>query len=698
MKNLLFFLFLQIFCLKLLAVPANPEPVTFRLSDGSEVVVHLRGDEFFSWHETVDGYTLLRIENGDFMFAQLNQDGEMIASNFLASNPGGRTPEKLYFLQEIGRNVFAISENLQRAVEVRRIQNENRIQHSSSMPMRTQTTGVRQQMVVLVEFQDIRFLDSYEGTMFTGQELFDSIMNAEDLRINDAMGSVQRYFYDNSHGQLILETTIFGPVTLPRNRAFYGANTGPNGRDAEPRQMIIDALQILDNQGVDFTSFANSENLVEGIHVIFAGCGEENGGCPAEAIWSHKWTITGLVYPNTMTIGGVRFWEYSVSPELAGGEASTMPTHIGVIVHEIAHVLGLPDFYDTDGPESGGRAPGLGPWSAMASGTWNVGGRVPPYLNAFERYLLGWATPIELEIGEFHEKIILPPMDSENSISYVFFARDRQGNRIENERFYIENRNTTRSWDAGIMVQNAVIRGGLMVYHMNSATPDPTNAWTSNRINVNPERENFRIITATAVPGAFESNPFPQGAIDSITDNNMSRFGDPRPNTRSWAGVPSGVPIRNIKIDSTTNIVSFMVGRCESVLQINDTINEGDSVFFANAWLRIPGTYIDTLENILNCDSIVRLVLTVIPNETSIQPVELISELELITIVPNPFSDKIIITNAKVGNTLYVLNLSGVIVHTQRITSQTETIRLGHLPQGVYILRIDELSIRIVKQ
>jgi len=70
------------------------------------------------------------------------------------------------------------------------------------------------------------------------------------------------------------------------------------------------------------------------------------------------------------------------------------------------------------------------------------------------------------------------------------------------------------------------------------------------------------------------------------------------------------------------------------------------------------------------------------------------------SIHPNPFTNKIHITNAEIGSTLtlYVLNATGNIVHTQRVTNSTETIQLGHLPNGVYILRIGEQSVRIVKQ
>ena len=66
-------------------------------------------------------------------------------------------------------------------------------------------------------------------------------------------------------------------------------------------------------------------------------------------------------------------------------------------------------------------------------------------------------------------------------------------------------------------------------------------------------------------------------------------------------------------------------------------------------------------------------------------------------IYPNPFSDILHIADAE-GYTLRIMTQTGIIVHTQTITSSTETIRLGHLPRGMYILRIGEQSVRLVKQ
>jgi uncharacterized repeat protein (TIGR02543 family) len=60
-----------------------------------------------------------------------------------------------------------------------------------------------------------------------------------------------------------------------------------------------------------------------------------------------------------------------------------------------------------------------------------------------------------------------------------------------------------------------------------------------------------------------------------------------------------------------------------------------------------------------------------------------------VMLYPNPFTDEVLLTGAK-GCLLQVVNTLGATVHTQKITSASETIRLNHLPIGIYIFRIEK--------
>ena len=65
-RNLRLLAYLVVACLggwtanPAVAVPASPKPVEVTQPDGAKVRVNLRGDEFFSWHETADGYAIVK--------------------------------------------------------------------------------------------------------------------------------------------------------------------------------------------------------------------------------------------------------------------------------------------------------------------------------------------------------------------------------------------------------------------------------------------------------------------------------------------------------------------------------------------------------------------------------------------------------------------------------------------------------------
>ena len=59
--------------------------------------------------------------------------------------------------------------------------------------------------------------------------LYDSIMNVPGYNQGNGPGCVVDYYRDQSRGLFNLQFDVFGPVTLPRNRAYYGAHSG--GKD-----------------------------------------------------------------------------------------------------------------------------------------------------------------------------------------------------------------------------------------------------------------------------------------------------------------------------------------------------------------------------------------------------------------------------------------------------------------------------------
>jgi len=63
-------------------------------------------------------------------------------------------------------------------------------------------------------------------------------------------------------------------------------------------------------------------------------------------------------------------------------------------------------------------------------------------------------------------------------------------------------------------------------------------------------------------------------------------------------------------------------------------------------------------------------------------------------IYPNPFNGSVRITCADVETwraaSLRVTNAAGILVHTQMLSSPDETIKLEHLPAGVYFFSVEK--------
>ena len=71
-----------------------------------------------------------------------------------------------------------------------------------------------------------------------------------------------------------------------------------------------------------------------------------------------------------------------------------------VICHELGHVLGAPDYYDTN-YEEGGLYDGTGTWDLMAQGSWNGGGSKPAHPNPrIKVYTYNWADIITLNSSQ----------------------------------------------------------------------------------------------------------------------------------------------------------------------------------------------------------------------------------------------------------------------------------------------------------
>ena len=297
--------------------------------------------------------------------------------------------------------------------------------------------------VILLEFADVSM------TLDSPLEHFQAFLSQPGYDENGATGSVLDYFTDNSEGRFRPVFDVFGPVKLEKKMAFYGKDIMQNGRridDNAPEKALLDACMLLD-EDVDFSLYDQDQDGIVDLCIFFFAGYDQSAGGDADAIWSHHWSIqdSSEEADREALFDEVKLGAYFCSAELDGSEGSR-PVGIGICCHELAHALGLPDFYDVNGAVDG-YAGGLYDFSIMCRGLYNNEGRTPPYMNAVERSLLGWQAEIlELPEGD----VILGSVPHRQAL--------RIPTATEGEYFLLETRDGT-GWDTPMPE-------GLLIYHV----------------------------------------------------------------------------------------------------------------------------------------------------------------------------------------------------------------------------------------
>lgn len=497
------------------AVPAYPEKIRFVQPRGEVTLsIYLKGDERVHWAESEDGYSLLHGDDGALYYAESDNRGGMRASEYLATDIKERSAEVAEFLRGVPKHLMYSMEQIK---EMKRIWEMVEASKKGPKSM-SNVLGEKKFLVILFGFQDKDF--QY------GKLDFRRMFNQVNYSVNGATGSVKDYYREVSHGLFSLTVDVAGPYIGSENTSYYGSDDW--GSQYFAREAVDSAAK-----DVDFSEYDNDgDGYIDGLHIIFAGHGEEAGGS-SSLIWSHKWNIFDApTYNNTVVD------VYSCSPELSGNMGSEM-TRIGVICHELGHVFGAPDYYDTDYGQSGGQYPGLGSWDIMSSGSWNHGGVTPAHHNAYTKlFIYHWAECDTLngQAGVYEMRAVDETNDNIHRIN----------TSTEGDFFLLENRQKIK-WD------RYAPGHGLLVYHVGTGAHG---ASVSNR--KHPQDIYIVAHTADTFPN---TDPASYGYLssdratlsdlrDSLTDLSVPWF-------RPWSKQPNGNPIYHVSENAVTKKVFF---------------------------------------------------------------------------------------------------------------------------------------------
>ncbi len=505
--------------------PAKMGVLTMTEPDGTEIRVRLVGDEFYHQYFTEDGYPLFE-RNGFFYYGDVDTGGNAIVSDIKARNVESRDAAGKEYLSRVDKVGLESRISKRASLSDRRVTcyyNDN-----AGMPSRVKSQvgrndgppydkgyglspsqrfpayGDQKAIVILVEYKDYKFSSGYDA-----HDYFSRMLNEDGFSDYGATGGAAEYFRQNSNGAFCPEFDVYGPVTLSKNRTYYGGNDS-FGTDRNPGAMVKEACDALDAT-VDFSQYdRNGDGFVDNVFIFYAGRGEASGGS-ADTVWPHSWDMASAGFPNLM-YDGVQVYTYGCSNEWENDR----PDGVGTFIHEFSHVMGLPDLYATEYTSS--FTPGG--WSALDYGPYNNDGMTPPNYGAFERYALGWIKPAEVT-GPLSATLL--PIDS-NMAGIIRTSSDK-------EFFLLENRQQT-GWDAYIPGH------GMLVWHIDY----DDDVWHKNQVNNTPTHQYVDIEEAdgSQTDRSRNGDSFPGAS------NKKSFTAYTVPAMKTWDGTALDYPITNI--------------------------------------------------------------------------------------------------------------------------------------------------------
>ena len=512
-----------------LAVPAHPGTVKIQQPDGSYVTIRLVGDEWRHFNTTEDGYAVVKNMEGYYVYAQL-ENGRLVPTQQVAHDAPARQAAEQGFLAGV-RKYQTPDMTPQKAAMKQQVEQREGQKRAARRTAQYDYNNFRG-LLILVDFNDKQFSRTNYKDVITDMVNKESYTGLDNAQYT---GSVRDYFSDNSGGKFQPEFDVYGPYTV--NYSQHDGNSKTN-------QILKAAIDAAD-EDVNYANYdRDGDGQVDMIYFILAGYGSNYSGNDEDLWWPHRSFITNNGW-NYIYKDGVRMGDYASSVEMYGWQNgySTLDG-IGTICHEFGHVLGLPDFYDTDYEKSGGESNHPGIWSVMAGGSYENYGRTPVGYSLYERWSVGFIDDEDISVIDTEGSYQLNPL-------YSNYKGYRVNTPVSNEYFLFENRQKNAfKWDA-------YLPGSGMLVHRVDRTNQ--NVWNQNTVNANPGHNYYEVVRANGPHKdswgdyvGHASDVFPGTAQVTSLNNSTSPA-----NLKTWAGKETEWGLKNIK--QTGNTITFDV-------------------------------------------------------------------------------------------------------------------------------------------
>ena len=514
------------------AVPANRKVITVTQPDGTTVSIRLLGDEYLHFNTTADGYSVVKDARGYYVYAELDAQQQLKPTTVVAHDAVDRKVAELHYLSGVKKHLTPAMTAAARAEFQAEQQRQLRARRAARN--RAKDYSNFKGLVVLIEYNDKQFSrEDYKDliTEMINKENYDGYVDTKGKK-QQFTGSVRDYYYDNSMGVFNPQFDVVGPYQV--NFSQYDGN--------KKYVQILNAALTMADSDVNFKDYdLDGNGFVDLVYFIVAGYGSNYSGNSGDLWWPHR----SVVYnPNTQSYlrkDGVTLYDYASSVEMYGwiDTPSTIKLDgIGTICHEFSHVLGLPDFYDADYTGSGGESVTPDTWSIMAGGSYLNDSRTPVSYTAFEREMIGFATP---DVIQGEGSYSLSDLSTSNK-SFVIKSDDK------NEFFTLENRQHSK-WDAYLPGT------GMLVFRVDLSDQ---NVWEANAVNNDPSHNYYELLRAKGphltdgITISLASDPYPgTGKVTSLNNSTSPS------NLVSWSKKTTQWGLENIR--ESDGVITFDV-------------------------------------------------------------------------------------------------------------------------------------------
>ncbi len=322
-------------------------------------------------------------------------------------------------------------------------------------------------------------------------------------------------------------------LTVTLNSELTDLSFGLNNTNFEI--LLGDLIAFLD-PSVDFSIYdADGDSIVDSAIFVHSGWGAEDSSDIANDILSQ--TIDLI---NEISVDGVTFSDITLVPEekfyndpdfLSSGVVDQGNNNgneeiigIGLIAHEMGHLLGLPDLYPTGGGEQpSGDFSGVGVFDLMGFGFWGspqlafdinqtppvpssaVALDNPAHLSAWSKIDLGWIDPVEISSDILNPGLdfVIPPVEIVSPTVLKVFINGK----LEDPDQYIlvENRQT----GTGSLFDNSLPGSGILIWHIDESVISAKRP--VNLVNTDPDSKGIDVEEADGFRNLDQS---PSGAIN----------------------------------------------------------------------------------------------------------------------------------------------------------------------------------------